>query len=422
MEALGSFDDAKEATREKYDEVLQEISKELQELMYERKQLFKAGKPSGDIDRGIQNSLDNDVIAVLAKRGFLPRYAFPLDTVTLETSWSRWDSKDVELSRDRMVAISEFAPGAQVIARKKVYTSAGLYIVGRADKPDHLWYSKCPGCEQIRTSLTQEPLLGHCEVCQKTITAHQVMRFVEPKAFSIQMEKKKSAGERLRRTTLIRMRQGLTHFIDSVTDDEFMEQGGFRLALKTSGHLFRYNLGIQGKGFVLCDWCGYSEAQHRYKSSKKHERLRPSSGSSECQNKYFGNKSLAYGHRFESHCLIVRPSFVCTSVESLAYALRKGICNVLEVEPSDIGVSWRWLANRRQGNVGAEIVLYDLTPGGAGFVKEGQEQWDEVVKKAREACEKCGCKQACYDCLKDYSNQSYHEKLDRQKAIEALPV
>ena len=65
------------------------------------------------------------------------------------------------------------------------------------------------------------------------------MRFVEPKAFSIQMEKKKSAGERLRRTTLIRMRQGLTHFIDSVTDDEFTEQGGFRLALKTSGHLFR---------------------------------------------------------------------------------------------------------------------------------------------------------------------------------------
>ncbi|MBL8203987.1 MAG: DEAD/DEAH box helicase [Blastocatellia bacterium] len=420
LEPLAGFVSARENSQKKYEEVTQEISKELQELLYERKQLFSAGKPSGDIDRAIQNLLSEDVISVLAKRGLLPRYAFPLDTVTLETTWSRWDSKDVELSRDRMFAISEFAPGAQVIARKKVYTSAGLYIVGRTDKPDPLWYSKCPDCEQIRTSLTKDPLLGHCEVCQKTITGQHVKRFVEPKAFSIQLDKKKGIGERLRRTTLIRMRQSLTHFIDSVNNDDFTEQNGFGLALKSSGKLFRYNLGMQGKGFVLCGSCGHSEAAHLHKSGKKHQRLRPSSGGSECQNEYFGNSSLAYGHRFESHCLIVRPDAICSSVESLAYAMRKGMCNVLEIEPSDIGVSWRWRENRKQGNVRAEIVLYDLTPGGAGFVKEGQEQWTEVIKAALDVCEKCDCKDACYNCLKDYSNQSHHEKLSRQKAIESL--
>lgn len=216
------------------------------------------------------------------------------------------------------------------------------------------------------------------------------------------------------------MRQALTHFIDSVTDDEFTEQHGFLLALKTSGNLFRYNVGMQGKGFVLCDWCGYSEPQSTHKSSKKHQRLRPSSGSSECQNEYFGKNSLAYGHRFESYCLIVRPKINSASVESLAYALRKGLCTVLEIEPADIGVSWRWLRNKKQGDKRAEIILYDLTPGGAGFVKEGQEQWEQVVKKALEACEKCGCQQACYTCLKDYSNQSHHEKLNRHKAAEIL--
>jgi hypothetical protein len=56
----------------------------------------------------------------LAKRGFLPRYAFPLDVVSLETSLNRWSTdSDVTLSRDRALAIAEFAPGSQVIARKR---------------------------------------------------------------------------------------------------------------------------------------------------------------------------------------------------------------------------------------------------------------------------------------------------------------
>src|SRR4029434_9531828 len=55
---------------------------------------------------------------------------------SLETGWSRWSrDADVELSRDRGIAIAEFAPGAQVIAHKKVFTSAGLYVVSNRDKP-----------------------------------------------------------------------------------------------------------------------------------------------------------------------------------------------------------------------------------------------------------------------------------------------
>lgn len=61
-----------------------------------------------------------------------------------------------------------------------------------------------------------------------------------------------------------------------------------------------------------------------------------------------------------------------------------------------------------------------VPPGGSGFVKEGYNNWEQVVKEAKEVCETCTCEMACYDCLKSYGNQSYHEELDRDKVIKFL--
>jgi ATP-dependent helicase YprA (DUF1998 family) len=105
------------------------------------------------------------------------------------------------------------------------------------------------------------------------------------------------------------------------------------------------------------------------------------------------------------------------SVESLAYALQRALCSTLQIETSDIGVSWRWLASKAK-QPACEIILFDHTPGGAGFVKDGFDAWDKVVIKARQLCEDHLCERACYDCLKSYGNQTHHEKLDRCTVID----
>ena len=84
-----------------------------------------------------------------------------------------------------------------------------------------------------------------------------------------------------------------------------------------------------------------------------------------------------------------------------------------------IGVSWRWRANKNN-RAGTEIILYDRAPGGTGFAKEGYENWEHVIKEAQQVCKNCGCEMACYDCLKSYGNQSYHERLDRRGVSEFL--
>ncbi len=420
ISSVSNFEQAKKETEEKYKQILEDITSELTALIDERKKIFSIGEDTRDIDQTTKNLLGKDAISVLAKREFLPRYAFPLDTVTLETGWSRWSGDtDVELSRDRAIAIAEFAPGAQVIARKKVFTSAGLYVVSKKDTPDRLWYSKCPDCEQIRTTNRQEDLKRACQVCQRPITDQYIKPFVEPVAFSVRIEKKRSAI-RYRRSTLIRQRQPLTHFIDHMSEEDFCERGLFRVALKESGRLFRYNLGPANKGFILCRNCGYSEPLNGNESkTEKHKRLRKFAGTMDCKEtpwKY----PLAYGHQFSSFCLIARPIQSPQSIASIAFALQKGLCKELEIEPSDIGVAWRWLSKRSESSAANEVILYDRTPGGSGFVKEGFELWEEVVARASNICEQCTCEQACYDCLKSYGNQTYHEELNRHTVVDFL--
>lgn len=417
LDAISGFDAGITVATEKYRAVLDNIADELSALMAEREKLHKLGREVSDVEHAIKNLLGSDIISVLAKRGFLPRYAFPLDVVTLETGRTRWSrDTDVELSRDRGIAIAEFAPGAQVIAHKKVFTSAGLYVVSKMDRPERKWYSECPSCKQIRTERTQEKLIGSCAVCQRHITSQYIRPFVEPLAFSVRIDEKQGP-ERFRRSTLIRQRQALTHFIDHVDEINFQNSGLFRLALKEAGALFRYNLGPENKGFMLCPECGCSESLRGYKAGKKHKKLRPIAGVMECGNDKPWTKMLAYGHQFQSYCLIARPTVASTAVESLAYALQKGLCRALDLEASDIGVSWRWLANKKD-KTNSEIILYDQTPGGAGFVKEGFDNWESVTKAAKAVCESCTCERACYDCLKNYGNQSQHEKLDRKSIVD----
>lgn len=287
------------------------------------------------------------------------------------------------------------------------------------DRPQREWYSECPSCKQIRAEKTSKELVGLCGVCKRSISQHEIRPFVEPHAFSVRIDDRKGT-ERYRRSTFIRQRQSLTHFIDRVDDNSFQDKGLFRLVLKESGALFRYNLGPENKGFVLCKECGYSEPRRSYRSGRRHRRLRPFAGSMECGNDTpWTNKPLAYGHQFRSYCLIARLVAMPGSVESLAYALQRGLCLTTEVEEMDIGVSWRWLTSTQEKK-GCEIILYDNTPGGSGFVREGFNNWDQVVKTTLGVCSGCKCARACYDCLKNYANQSQHEKLNRLSVVDFL--
>jgi len=428
--SLGGWEEARKRAGESFGERIKNVTDDLAALMQDRRERFNSGLATTEVERAIVNLLKADLIAILAKRGFLPRYAFPLDVVELVTKEDRYAESDVELSRDRGLAIAEYAPGAQVIARKTLYTSGGLAFSSRREIPAAECFWRCSTCQLIRTGLNKtklkESLGDSCPVCGARVLEATFRRFIQPLAFRHDADARVSFG----RNTPVRQRQGLTHFIDALDDVKFDEAEGFRIALKKNGRLFRYNRGSGNKDFRLCRLCGRSEpiplvspkGKRKDKQPGAHRWLQylPSfAGSEQCTASYH-DYAVAYGHVFESFCLIVRPTSNSQSRESLGYALHRGLCRVLQIDLNEVGVSFR-----RAEKGGDEIILYDKAPGGAGLVKEAHDKrWSEIVCEARRIVSECDCKPgsngecACYDCLKDFSNQTHHKILSRLKVIE----
>ena len=102
---------------------------------------------------------------------------------------------------------------------------------------------------------------------------------------------------------------------------------------------------------------------------------------------------------------------------SVLYALLLGAVS-LNVQRSDLDGAISWGGPNRPPT----LVVLDAVPGGAGHALRLGERLTELFEAALtrvESCE-CGEETSCYSCLRDYSNQAYHDQLSRGAAIRAL--
>ncbi|MCA1791325.1 MAG: DUF1998 domain-containing protein [Thioalkalivibrio sp.] len=99
---------------------------------------------------------------------------------------------------------------------------------------------------------------------------------------------------------------------------------------------------------------------------------------------------------------------------TVAEALASAAAKILDIDESDIGAEFRvaMTSGGRTGNQ-VEIYLYDLTPGGAGFVRSAAADPKRLFKEALARLESCDCTHSCYECLRSYKNKWDHKYLDR---------
>ncbi len=116
-----------------------------------------------DFYRQVQNQIrSRDLLGFLGSRNVLPKYGFPTDVVELKTDHLKTvtNASNISLDRDLRIAISEFAPGSEVIAAKRVWKSAGLRRI-----PDRSWppyeYAICRKCQRL--NFKAEALDAFCE-------------------------------------------------------------------------------------------------------------------------------------------------------------------------------------------------------------------------------------------------------------------
>jgi len=122
----------------------------------------------------------------------------------------------------------------------------------------------------------------------------------------------------------------------------------------------------------------------------------------------------------------MRSSAIRSAVEdalrSLSEALVLAASRHLDIDASEFSIGFRILPGGETEALIADIYLFDTLSGGAGYADQAGRSLDKILQRTLRELEGCpsGCDRSCYNCLRHYGNQYWHESLDRHLAAALL--
>ena len=368
--------------------------------------------------RLVEQFKEDRLIDFLSSSSWLPGYAFPQDVVKLLVRQGEF-SRRMRLERDREVGISEYAPGAEIVADGLLFTSGGVWFNSR--EPEIGQYARCPECRKIDKYLETERPSRVCSRCSTSLSGKFLPRFyIRPAGFTTLVT---DSVQRPGRTRHQGARASEVFLLEGAANSEFRSHqllSGVTFAEKTGGHLFLANSGYQFQGYHICRRCGRGFAR------------RPTGGihvtpwGTSCSGT---TKVLDLAHEIETDILQLRFQD-CTPAApfitdrafwlSLVSAFLNGASDALSIDARDLGGTYHgWSEESYVG----ELVVYDRIPGGAGHIRRIIDSLDDVLGAALSRVRDCKCPDldaSCYACLRSYGNQFYWEELKRRPVRDWL--
>jgi hypothetical protein len=387
------------------------------------------------VGRIIKSEQEQNVIAYLSNHNIIPKYGFPVDVVELKlysenksnTGGKRENNgfqSDIRLQRDLRIALSEYAPGNQVIANGKMWTSRYLRMIPEYNLPEYSYCicKKCNTAVQWKFGESEQTL---CPSCHELLEKARI--YLTPKYGFIDNElpqevpytrPEKSSASRV--YYLGEESQKQKPIIIQSSDDKIT----VKVKVGANGRLLALN-DAHENGFWICKSCGYGmkvEGKEAFNKTQTYKRMGHQTVTRKKCNGELHKYSL--GHNFQTDVIIFEISGNFDQKdgfwESLLYSLIEGICYTLDIDRRDIdGCLYQSLSGR-------QIIIFDDVPGGAGLVRQCTQSEDlllRIFKGAASRLKNCSCggKEAyasCYGCLKQYKNQYCHELLNRRYAID----
>ncbi len=392
---------------------------------------------SQHFQRVIQTIRSRSLLGFMASRNLLPKYGFPTDVVELKTDHLASPvAAKVQLERDLRIALSEYAPGAEIVAAKHIWTGGGLYKQPGKDWPVY-HYAICPTCNRFISQ--KEAIAPICD-CGANLRNEQSNTFLIPEfGFVAARNAARTPGES-RPQRLYSSRVYFAEYVTSQRNNLSSQLHTFHTVNTLSnehfhissyysrfGKLALVNVGIIGRGFRICQQCGFGEVvpesppsggRRRQERAAAHTHPRtgkPCNGLIE--NHHLGHEFLTdvVEIRFDGPlAMSVGPSLW----RSLVYALLEGASLALSIRRDDLDGTF-YLYSRSNPPA---IILFDNVPGGAGHVRRIDEELAIVLKAAYERVNNdcCGSETSCYECLRNYRNQPYHNELQRGEVRDFL--
>ena len=386
---------------------------------YERKlQKFRCAREDGEGKKSL--------IDFLVRNNVLPKYGFPVDTVELLPDVTAVGSnKALQLARDLQMAIAEYAPGSQVIADGKMYTSR--YIRKMPSKASsNGWeighFCKCPNKECAEPNFTKQDIPSEgreCVSCHFPIKKRFWQTTLEPRrGFIAENGEGKDVPmhrpEREYKSDDYYIGDPTRNVIDTLSFS--VNENNIEIESTSNDSLV---VVVRSPEYAVCPVCGYATDDP---FPKKHK----NPYGYYCKNEEAISKKYILSHDFKTDVAKIvfqTPAASDTNTMlSVLYALLEGMSTALGIERTDIKgtlhkVNW----NNR---LIYSIILYDAVAGGAGHVrrivtKDGA-AFQNVLHAAYNLVQGCDCDTSCYKCLRNYYNQKIHDQLDRHIAANFI--
>ena len=402
----------------------------------------------------------------LSGLGFLPGYGFPthiaaFDNLTVaefkrnqrerEESKSRDDNRFQRrelANRDTVMALREYAPGAQVVIDGLVYRSAGITLnwkipAGEQEAREvqaiqHAW--RCSHCGASGWERHWDPPF-YCPDCDAEIKedSGSHCEFIAPAGFAVDFYKPATNDVSTQDFIPVEPAWVSVAAGQAWSPLENPMLGRFRTA--TDGSIAHQSRGLHGQGYALCLYCGRAEPLSaedetpkgfqqphfplRGPSKKDSNEPQPCRGSTE---PFAIKKPVALGDARYTDVLEIQLKELNgrwlqdrVVARTLAVALRDVLAEALGVQAQELGcVTKPTRPDSEDPDVCESILIYDHFA--AGFASSADRFIGDLFKHVWERLEKCpaDCDSACPHCVLDFDQRFDAEHLDRKRALEFL--
>jgi ATP-dependent helicase YprA (DUF1998 family) len=398
----------------------------------------------------LERRLEESLLDTLIGHAVLPRYAFPTDVVGFWVSKRRIPGEpgghrvfEYEPQRDLQLALSEYAPTRSLTIDKWRFESAALFSPYEPSPVPTLAkcqpYTACRDCTFVSLDPGSVPLLL-CPCCGSDRMVHTA--FITPAGFApdINVKQEVDRGQAITYAGITERAQLELQDPPTAWDRTLYEgrlkswTGPRRLAV--------VNKGVGDRGFRVCPECGRSEPEYGPGFTKTQltragnpvQHKNPLEQGVICTGIAEGPFFL--GHRFPTDTLLIRlkvssPACLGTpttpgllsraarmALSSLVEAMALAASRELQIDEAELSGWWAPVLGGHADE--AQLYLYDLLPGGAGYARGVGEALDSVLTATERLLANCDCAQSCYRCIRHYGNNYLHTSLDRHLALALL--
>jgi Lhr-like helicase len=386
-----------------------------------------------------------DLSERLAEAGLLPMFGFPTRSRYLYHRFPGrpypWPPKGV-IDRELAIAVSQFAPGGQVVKDKAIHTAVGVAGWAPAGgtvvtEPNPLGprelVAVCRNCLYIEPS---PPERDHCPVCGEMDPVYRTLDVAQPVGFRTDFRPADFEGsfEWSARSLAARVSPDQKSLVEAEVENALLAAGSGRIYVlnDNGGHDFRF---AKAKPMGKFPWDGLVSVDLVENASRALELRLP-------EVEPDTEERVALGASYVTDILLLRAKVLPEGIDadpftpsqraawySLGFLLREAAARSLDVQSQELRVGLR--VARPGGEVRTEVFLADSLENGAGYCTHlgKPSEFRRVLAEARNFLDELarpqhreGCDSSCYDCLRDYYNMAFHPLLDWRLSRDMLDL